>query len=246
MTQPTFHNVFRDLIEGVKRVVKEMGRAVIDLTNSVNSALKTMSRIVFDWIIDVLQKAFNVLCEIVNHIIQIGEDILKTVFAPITFASKATDWSHNVAAPMGRISYAVTDTELISEDLWSGVGARAYKKAVGDQTVAAQKLADVGDKMSECLDSCSNAGWIFQGAVLVALSTAGAGIYVSIAGASTGAGIIPAIITALASQKAALVAIGAAIGAYTKLMVSEATAINNMQRALDSFPYGEWPAATKD
>lgn len=197
------------------------------------------------WIADKVNWAMQKIREAVTALFNKVTELLQGYVAPLLMFSREQSWSHDVYAPMQDLKVAVAEDQLIDQDSWDGEGYRAYKKAVKDQSEAAESVGNIGNSMHNNLSNCAIAGGVFYVAVLgvvidtVVELTAAAGVSATGAGAPVGlAG------TALSLGKALglLVALVGAVGAF---LFAQQQFINNMLNALDSFPGNQWPNATK-
>lgn len=203
------------------------------------------SPLVRGWIADKVNWAMQKIREAVTALFNKMTELLEGRWAPVIFFARGWTWSDDVHAPMKDLKAAVAEDQLIDQDSWDGVGYRAYKKAVKDQSEAADAVSGIGSSMSNNLTACAAAGLAFYVAVLGVAVKFVAGLVAASGAASTGVGAVPALAGTAANVGITAAEVGLLVGALFVFLGAQAAFMNNTKNALDSFPGAQWPNATK-
>lgn len=197
------------------------------------------------WIADKVNWAMQKIREAVTALFNKVTELVQGAWAPVAFFGRGWTWSDSVHAPMKDLKVAVAEDQLIDQDSWDGVGYRAYKKAVKDQSEASDAVSGIGSSMSNNLTVCAGAGLTFYVAVLGVAVKFVAGLVTASGAASTGVGAVPALAGTAANVGITAAEVGILLGALVICLGAQAAFMNNTKNALDSFPGAQWPNATK-
>lgn len=234
---------FSATISKISDCLPDINTKLGEVTSAVSGLLS--NPLIRGWLADKVNWAMEKIRAAVSTLVDKLKELLEGAAAPIIFFKRGWTWSNDVHAPMKDLKAAVSEDQLIDEDSWDGVGYRAYKKAVKDQSEAANAVGDIGSSMQFHLTTCAVAGTVFYAALLGIAIKFVAGLVAAAGAASTGVGAPPAVAGAAVDVGITAAEVGVLVAALIALLAAQGTNVNSTKNALDSFPGAEWPNATK-
>ena len=237
------NSLFEAIIERIRKAFDTIESFVRGIQSTVNRILSLAEK-VFKWIVDkinaVLQKIYNTWDQIVQKL----NEYMEAAQAPFTLHARSVSWIDSVNIPMGYYESAVEEDSLISEYNWSGEAGNAYRKSTNDQSKAGGQMAELAEATSDTLEDCAMAGFVFYGAIAVAVAEILGSIAAAALEAATVVGTVPALLTLLGGFAGGLGAIGAAFAAFLVFESSVLSGGRGFKKARAKFKRPKWPSGT--
>jgi hypothetical protein len=237
------NSLFEAIIKRIQKAFETIESFVRGIQSTVNRILSLAEK-VFKWIVDkinaVLQKIYNAWDQIVQKL----NEYMEAARAPITLHACSVSWIDSVNIPMGYYESAVGEDSLISEHYWGGEAGNAYRKSTNDQSAAGAQITELAEATSDTLEDCAMAGFVFYGAIAVAVAEIVGSIAAAAIETATVVGTVPALLTLLGGFLGALGAIGTAFAAFLAFEGSVLSGGRGFKKARAKFKRPKWPSGT--
>lgn len=213
-------------------LVQDLDDALEGLRNAVNTLLDNLPWFVPGWVADEIVDAWNDLCDDWDRDLNAWRADLEAMGEAWTLRGAADQWATDVADKVSGLGGTVSAGVLMSDDVFSGAGASAYRGVIPGQATAMNNitgnytgaLSDGLNETADAINSYDTAMIVAVIALIAAVASAAAGVATS----WTGVGAVIAIVACIGS-----------LATFVGAILTAETGIDNAAESVQ----GTWNAA---
>lgn len=233
--------------EELLALVDDLDAALEALRQAVNKLLENLPWFVPGWVADEILEAWDNLCDDWERDLNAWRTKLESMGEAWTLRGAADQWPTDVADQVSGLGGTVSAGVLMSDDVFSGAGANAYRGVIPGQATAMNNIsANYTGALSDGLNETADAINEYDTAMIVAVIALIAAVGSAAAGVATSWTGVGAVVAIVACVAALATFVGAIITAETGIDNSAESVQGKWNTALGNwsgYDGNKWPVA---